>query len=101
MTSDSDSVEWDGTTQVAKATVSGTSLELEFTYNGSTTAPSDAGSYQVIASIDDDNVQGSASAMLTITPREAGNTNIQIEIGRASCRERENRVENADQTRQQ
>src|SRR5690625_710575 len=76
--SGSDSVEWDGTPQVAQATVSGTSLEPEFTYNGSTAAPSDAGSYQVIASIDDGNVQGSASAMLTITPKEAGNTNIEI-----------------------
>src|SRR5690625_1001263 len=86
--SGSDSVEWDGTAKEAQAAVSGTSLEPVFTYNGSTTAPSDAGSYQVIASIDDGNVQGSATAMLTITPREIGNTDIEI-VGGAYTRSEE------------
>src|SRR5690606_2209983 len=53
--------------QVATATASG-GQAVSFTYNGSSLAPVDAGTYLVIASVDDGNVQGSASAMLTITP---------------------------------
>ena len=65
--SGSSSVEYDGAAQVATASVSG-GQPVSFTYNGSSTAPVDAGSYLVIATVDDGNVQGTASAMLTITP---------------------------------
>lgn len=61
------SVEYDGTAKPAMATVSGGHV-ASFTYNGSGTAPSSAGSYLVIATVDDGNVYGTASAMLTITP---------------------------------
>lgn len=61
------SVEYDGTAQSATATVSG-GHAVSFTYNGSSTAPTSAGSYLVIATVDDGNVYGTASAMLAITP---------------------------------
>lgn len=75
------SIAFDGNAKAATATVTGSSLSPSFTYNGSTTAPTNAGSYQVIATIDDGNVYGTATAMLTITPAGAGNSGITLTGG--------------------
>ena len=75
------SIAYDGNPQAASATVSGSSLAPTFTYNGSATPPIDAGSYHVIATVDDGNVHGSASAMLTITPAAAGASGIVLTGG--------------------
>jgi len=56
---------YDGTAKVATATVSG-GHAVTFTYNGSAVAPTAAGEYLVIATVDDGNVAGSAQAILTI-----------------------------------
>lgn len=58
---------YDGTAKVATATVSG-GHAATFTYNGSSTAPTAAGDYLVIATVDDGNVAGSVQAILTIEP---------------------------------
>ncbi|TCS98193.1 MBG domain-containing protein [Pseudofulvimonas gallinarii] len=68
-------VVYDGSARVATATASG-GQAVSFTYNGSSLAPVDAGTYLVIASVDDGNVQGSASAMLTIAP-----ATVDVELG--------------------
>jgi hypothetical protein len=44
-------------------------LAVNVTYNGSTSAPTDAGSYAVVATIADSNYTGSASDTLVITPK--------------------------------
>lgn len=75
------SIAYDGSAKSATATVTGSSLIPNFTYNGSSTAPSNAGSYQVIATIDDGNVYGTASAMLTITPAAVGDSGIDLTGG--------------------
>ena len=75
------SIAYDGAPHAATATVTGSSLTPAFTYNGSATAPTAAGTYQVIAAIDDGNVLGSASAMLTITPAAAGASGITLTGG--------------------
>lgn len=41
-------------------------LEVHLTYNGSTVAPTAAGSYEVIATITDDNYRGLATGILTV-----------------------------------
>ncbi|MCX7557379.1 MBG domain-containing protein [Xanthomonadaceae bacterium JHOS43] len=69
-------VAYDGASKAATATVTGSSATPVFTYNGSSSEPVNAGTYLVIATVDDGNVFGSASTMLTITPAEAGNTGI-------------------------
>ncbi len=74
------SIAYDGATKAATATVSG-GYAATFTYNGSGTAPTSAGSYLVTATVDDGNVFGSTSAMLTITPAAAGNTGIVLTGG--------------------
>ena len=50
----------------ATATTSPASLAVSFTYNGSSTPPSTAGSYTVVATINDQNYAGSASGALVI-----------------------------------
>ena len=75
------SIAYDGSPKGASATVVGSSLTPSFTYNGSTAAPTVAGTYHVIATVDDGNVSGTASAMLTITPAVAGNTGITLAGG--------------------
>jgi uncharacterized repeat protein (TIGR01451 family) len=46
-------------------------LNVIVTYDGSTDAPINAGSYSVVATVDDANWSGSASGVLTIEPAEA------------------------------
>ena len=43
-------------------------MAVTFTYNGSTTAPTSAGSYTVVGTINDPNYQGSATGTLVINP---------------------------------
>ncbi|MFA7487600.1 MAG: MBG domain-containing protein, partial [Lysobacteraceae bacterium] len=74
-------VAYDGNAKAATATVAGSSAAPVFTYNGSSSEPVNAGTYLVIATVDDGNVFGSASAMLTIEPAAAGNTGIDLTGG--------------------
>jgi hypothetical protein len=55
-----------GTAKAATATTIPTGLTVSFTYNGSVTVPTNAGSYTVIGTINDANYQGSATGTLVI-----------------------------------
>ncbi|MGD9781670.1 MAG: MBG domain-containing protein [Kiritimatiellia bacterium] len=57
---------YDGTAKSATATTDPTGLTVDFTYEGSVTAPSDAGSYAVTGTVADANYEGSAAGTLTI-----------------------------------
>lgn len=57
---------YDGTPRQAGATTTPAMLNVVFTYNGSPAAPVDAGSYGVVATIDDPIYQGSASGSFVI-----------------------------------
>jgi hypothetical protein len=59
---------YDGTAKSATATTDPASLTVDFTYAGSATAPTAAGSYVVVGRVNDANYQGSASGNLEITP---------------------------------
>ncbi|MGD1003300.1 MAG: MBG domain-containing protein [Minisyncoccia bacterium] len=50
----------------ASTTLNG--LQIDVTYNGSTTAPTNAGSYAIVASINDPNYTGTATGTLVIAP---------------------------------
>ena len=58
---------YNGSAKVATATTSPTGLTVNFTYDGSATAPTEVGSYAVVATIDDAGYQGSANGTLVIT----------------------------------
>ncbi len=58
---------YDGTPKSATATTNPAGLAVTFTYNGSTTAPTDAGSYAVVATVTDPNYTGTASGTLVIS----------------------------------
>jgi formylglycine-generating enzyme required for sulfatase activity len=57
---------FDGTPKTASATTDPVGKTVSFTYEGSSTAPSNAGSYAVVATLDDPIYQGSANGTLTI-----------------------------------
>gem|GEM_PF-5970547 len=57
---------YNGNARTASATTSPSGLLTQFTYNGSATAPTAAGSYTVVATIDNPLYAGSATATLTI-----------------------------------
>ena len=57
---------YDGTQQPATATTNPAGLTVNFTYDGSGTAPTNAGSYAVVGTINDTNRQGNASGTLVI-----------------------------------
>ncbi|MBI1920576.1 MAG: putative Ig domain-containing protein [Geobacter sp.] len=57
---------YDGTPKSATATTIPAGLPVTFTYNGFSVLPTDAGSYDVVATINDSNYQGTASGTLTI-----------------------------------
>jgi hypothetical protein len=57
---------FDGTPKSATATTDPSGKTVTFTYEGSTTAPTNAGSYAVVSTIDDAIYQGSANGTLTI-----------------------------------
>ena len=57
---------YDGTTRSVHVVTTPAGLTVEITYNNDTTAPYQIGVYQVIATIIDNNYQGSANTTLTI-----------------------------------
>jgi alpha-tubulin suppressor-like RCC1 family protein len=60
------SATYDGSAHAATATTSPTGLTVDFTYDGGATAPTNAGSYAVVGTVDDTNYSGSASGSLVI-----------------------------------
>jgi uncharacterized protein with FMN-binding domain len=58
---------YDGTAKAASAVTSPEGLTVNLTYNGSTTAPTAAGTYPVVATINDPNYEGTASGNLFIS----------------------------------
>jgi 6-phosphogluconolactonase (cycloisomerase 2 family)/alpha-tubulin suppressor-like RCC1 family protein/fibronectin type 3 domain-containing protein len=57
---------YDGTAKTATVTTVPNGLNVAVTYNGSATGPTNAGSYAVVATINDNNYQGSASGTMSI-----------------------------------
>lgn len=55
-----------GTPKAATATTSPAGLVVSFTYDGSSKAPTDAGSYAVVGTVNDTNYEGNASGTLEI-----------------------------------
>jgi|GEM_PF-887441 len=62
---------YDGTTKTATATTSPAGQTVDLTYNGSSTAPTAAGSYAVSATINSTNYQGSTTGTLVIAKASA------------------------------
>lgn len=62
---------YDAGAKAATATTTPGGLNLSFSYNGSATPPVAAGSYQVVATVNDPNYQGSASGTLVIASAPA------------------------------
>jgi hypothetical protein len=67
---------YSGSAEVVTAATTPSGLAVNFTYNGLTTAPTNAGSYTVIGTINDTNYKGSATNTLVI-----GQTNGTIVLG--------------------
>ncbi|MBE2285227.1 MAG: peptidylprolyl isomerase [Prosthecobacter sp.] len=63
---------YNGTARAATATTVPAGLAVTFTYDGSDTVPTNAGSYAVIGTINDPNYQGSASGTLVVAKATAG-----------------------------
>jgi pectin methylesterase-like acyl-CoA thioesterase len=63
---------YDGTAKSVAVATEPAGVNVEVTYNGSASAPVEAGSYAVVATVNDANYEGNASATLTIS--EAPNT---------------------------
>jgi hypothetical protein len=57
---------FDGTPKEATATTDPAGLTVDFTYDGSATAPTEAGSYAVTGTVNEANWQGSSTGTLTI-----------------------------------
>lgn len=62
---------YDGTDKAVTATTEPAGLNVVFTYDGNSTVPTNAGSYAVVATIDDPTYQGSASGTLVIDKASA------------------------------
>jgi len=62
---------YDGAARAATATTEPEGLAVTFTYDGGATAPVGAGSYAVVATVDDANHQGSAAGTLTVAKAAA------------------------------
>ncbi len=62
---------FDGTPRIVPATTTPAGLAVDVTYNGSATAPTDAGSYSVAATVNDSNYTGSASDTLVVSQAAA------------------------------
>ena len=62
---------YDGTPKPATVTTDPGGLPVEVTYNGSPTAPVNAGTYTVVATVSDANYQGTATGTLTIAKAAA------------------------------
>jgi uncharacterized protein YfiM (DUF2279 family) len=65
---------YDGSAKAATATTTPTGLAVSFTYNGSATVPTGAGSYAVVGTINDANYQGNATDTLVINKASAAVT---------------------------
>jgi hypothetical protein len=65
---------YNGTPESVTATTNPAGLTVSITYNGSSTAPTNVGSYAVVATINNSNYQGSASGTLTIAHAPASVT---------------------------
>jgi hypothetical protein len=59
---------YDGTPRLVTTSSSPAGLKIVLTYNGSVTAPTDVGTYNVLATVDDPNYAGKTSGILSITP---------------------------------
>jgi hypothetical protein len=62
---------YDGTSRTVTATTSPTNLPVTITYNGASSAPTNAGTYAVVGTINDTNYSGSASGSLEISKATA------------------------------
>ena len=62
---------YNGSAKAATATTTPSGLAVTFTYNGSATVPTSAGSYTVVGTINDANYQGSATNTLVISKASA------------------------------
>src|SRR5690606_14284440 len=60
------SADYDGTAKSASATTDPADLTVTFTYDGESEAPTNAGTYEVVATVVDDNYEGSATSNLII-----------------------------------
>ncbi|MDB6113060.1 MAG: autotransporter-associated beta strand repeat protein [Lacunisphaera sp.] len=69
---------YDGAAKAVTATTTPSGLSLAFTYDGGATAPTNAGSYAVVGTVNDANYTGSASSTLTITQAVATATFSQL-----------------------
>ncbi|MFM8653980.1 MAG: MBG domain-containing protein, partial [Verrucomicrobiota bacterium] len=58
---------YDGTARSVSATTTPSDLTTSITYNGISSAPTNAGTYAVVATVNDSNYEGSATATLTIS----------------------------------
>jgi len=58
---------YDGTAKSVTTATTPAGLTVDVTYDGSTTVPTDAGTYAVVATINDDNYQGTQNGSLTIS----------------------------------
>lgn len=76
---------YDGTQKSATATTMPVGLAVKFTYDGDTTAPTDAGEYAVVATIDEDDYTGQAGGTLTIA--KAGQTIAFVAVGSVQPRD--------------
>ncbi len=71
VTLDSLAQTYDGYPRAATATTEPAGLAVEFTYDGSAEAPTEAGQYAVIATVTDDNYSGAGSGVLTVAKASA------------------------------
>ncbi len=71
LTLDNLNVNYDGTPKAVSVSTDPVTLTVNLTYNGTPTPPTNAGSYDVIATVSDTNYQGSAQAVMQISPATA------------------------------
>ncbi len=69
---------YDGTTKYASVHTSPEGLTTSLSYNGEITAPSEAGIYEVVGTIDDVNFSGTRSELLSISPTSIAPTNFLV-----------------------
>jgi hypothetical protein len=62
---------YNGSPQSASATISPAGIAFSLKYNGSLTAPTDAGTYTVVAAVTDPNYSGSASGTMVVAKAQA------------------------------
>lgn len=60
---------YDGNPKPVTISIPLTNINYTVTYNGSTTPPTDVGTYNVVVTINDPNYQGTKTATLTVTPQ--------------------------------